>query len=203
MARTHLKPRLIFDRCTDFPVQQRFQVPGSGSLIEPIRSGLHERKEELVALMDAHLTDDARALPDGPFSAPEDQNRYRLTLPRKIPRSTRPSKVREAVADLETLTLLHGQLEEILPVLGPGPGGVRHFAGRVLRSKVFQVQRRRDGDRCIHAAAFVEHQFCRSQDNLIDLWLRFMAGFQPAALRHHTASLLETRGKQQMKRTAA
>ena len=27
MARTHLKPRLMFDRCVDFLVQKRFQVP--------------------------------------------------------------------------------------------------------------------------------------------------------------------------------
>ena len=197
MARTHLKPRLIFDRCVDFLVQQRFQIPKSGSLIELIRSGLHERKAELVALMDAHLADDARALLDSLFTTTEDQSRYRLTLLKNIPQSTRPSKVREAAADLQTLTLLHGQLEDILSVLGLGPGGVRYFAGSVLRSRVFQVQRRRDGDRYIHAAAFVEHQFYRSQDNLIDLWLRVMAGFQLSALRQHADSLLETRSKQQ------
>ncbi len=197
MAQTHLKPRLIFDRCVDFLVQQRFQIPRSGSLIELIRSGLHERKAELVALMEAHLTDDARALLDSLFTAPEDQNRYRLTLLRKIPQSTRPSKVGEAVADLETLTLLHGRLEEILSVLGLGSAGVRYFAGSVLRSRVFQLQRRKDGDRYIHAAAFVEHQFCRSHDNLIDLWLRVMAGFQSTALRQHADRMLETRSKHQ------
>ena len=121
MARTHLKPRLMFDRCVDFLVQKRFQVPRSGTLVELIRSGLHERKSELVALMDAHLTDDARALLDSLFTAPEDRNRYRLTLLKKTPQSTRPSKDREAVADLETLTQLHDRLEEILSVLGLGP----------------------------------------------------------------------------------
>ena len=71
--------------------------------------------------MDANLTDDARALLDSLFTAPEDQNRYRLTLLKKIPQSTRPSKVGEAAADLETMTLLHDRLEEILFALGLGP----------------------------------------------------------------------------------
>ena len=197
MARIHLKPRIMFDRCVDFLVQRRFQVPGPGVLIEQIRSGLQTRKVDLIALMDAHLTDDARGLLDSLFTAPEGQNRYRLTLLKKLPQSTRPSKVREAAADFETLKLLHDQLEDILSVLGLGSAGVRYFAGSVLRSKVFQIQRREDSDRHIHAAAFIEHQFHRCQDNLIDLWLRVMATFQAKVAREHADSLLENRRQQQ------
>ena len=57
MARIHLKPRLIFDRCVDFLIQRRVLVPKAGTLFELIRAGLHERKAELVAQMDAHLGD--------------------------------------------------------------------------------------------------------------------------------------------------
>ncbi|MDE0304964.1 MAG: DUF4158 domain-containing protein [Albidovulum sp.] len=64
MARIHLKPRLMFDRCVDFLVQRRFQVPRSGVLIEWIRSGLQTRKAEFIALMDAHPADDVRGLLD-------------------------------------------------------------------------------------------------------------------------------------------
>ena len=39
-ARTHLKPRLSFDRCVYFLIQRRVQVPRSGVLLELIRSGL-------------------------------------------------------------------------------------------------------------------------------------------------------------------
>jgi hypothetical protein len=69
---THLKPRLIFDRCIDFLIQRRVQVPKSGTLLELVRSGLQARKAELVALMDAHLTDEARGLLDDLFTAPEE-----------------------------------------------------------------------------------------------------------------------------------
>ena len=73
MARTHLKPRLIFDRCVDFLIQRRVQVPRAGTLLELIRSGMQARKTELVALMDAHLTDEARGLLDDLFTAPDDR----------------------------------------------------------------------------------------------------------------------------------
>ena len=87
--------------------------------------------------MDARQTDDVRGLLDSLFAAPEGQNRYRLTLLKKLPQSTRPSKVRKAAADFETLKLLHGHLGVILSVLGLGPAGGGYFAGSVLRSRVF------------------------------------------------------------------
>ena len=56
LARIHLKPRQMFERCVDFLVQHRFQVPRSGVLVELIRSGLQTRKVGLIALMDVHPT---------------------------------------------------------------------------------------------------------------------------------------------------
>jgi len=108
MARTHLKPRLIFDRCVDFLIQRRVQVPKSGVLLELIRSWLHTRKAELIALMDAHLIDEARNLLDDFFATPDDQNRYRLTLLKKLSQSTKPMRIKEDVADFETMTALYG-----------------------------------------------------------------------------------------------
>jgi TnpA family transposase len=197
MARTHLKPRLIFDRCVDFLVQRRVQVPRSGVLLELIRSGLQVRKAELIGLMDAHLSDDARALLDDLFTTADDQNRYRLTLLKKLSQSTKPTKIKEAIADFETLTVLHDKLRGTLAALDLGVSGVRYYAGSVLRSEMFQIQRRAASDRYIHAAAFVGHQFYRIQDNLIDLWLSVMASFQAAATREHNERLLETRKEQQ------
>ena len=63
----------------------------SGVLLELIRSRLQARKVELIALMEAHLTDDARALLDELLTTPDDQNRYRLTLLKKLPQSARPT----------------------------------------------------------------------------------------------------------------
>ena len=197
MARAHLKPPLIFDRCVDFLVQRRVQVPKSGVLLEQIRSGLHARKAELVALMDAQLTDDARALLDDLFTTAENQNRYRLTLLKKLSQSTRPTRIKEAIADFETLAALHDRLHGVLAALELGTAGIRYHAGSVLRSEMFQIQRREDNDRHIHAAAFVVHQFHRSQDNLIDLWLSVMASFQATATREHNEFVLESRKRQQ------
>lgn len=193
MARMHLKPRLIFDRCVDFLIQHRIQVPSVRNLADMIRDGLHARKNELVTLMDAHITDDARDLLDDLFTAPEEQNRYRLTLLKKLSQSTKPTRIKEGIADFETLAALYDRLEGILSILELGVAGTRYFAGSVMKSRIFQLQQRTEVDRYIHAAAFVAHQHFRTQDNLIDLWLSVMASFQTRAKREHKEKLLEHR----------
>lgn len=200
MARMHLKPRLIFDRCVDYLIQRRVQVPRSGVLLELIRSGLQAHKAELIKQMDECLTDDARALLDELFTAPDDQNRYRLTLLKKLSQSTKPTKIKEAVADYETLTGLHDRLRGTLEALDLGVAGIRYYAGSVLRSEVFQIQRRTAADRHIHAAAFVAHQFYRTQENLIDLWLSVMGAFQARVSSEQNERLLENRAAQQAAR---
>ncbi|WP_108650941.1 Tn3 family transposase [Dongshaea marina] len=197
MARTHLKPRLIFDRCIDYLIQRRVQLPRAGVLLELIRAGLQARKMELIELMDTHLTDEARALMDDLFTTANNQNRYRLTLLKKLSQSTKPTKIKEAITDYKTLSTLYGQIEETLTALNLGVAGIRYYAGSVLRSEMFQIRRRTESDRYIHAAAFVGHQFYRTQDNLIDLWLSVMASFQAKATREHNELLIKGHKKQQ------
>ena len=137
MARMHLKPRLIFDRCIDFLIQRRIQVPTVRSLTDMIRAGLQERKIELVVLMDFHLTYEARTLLDELFTASDDQNRYRLTLLKKLSQSTKPTRIKESISDFEILAVLYSQLEGILSVLDLGIAGIRYYAGSVMKSDVF------------------------------------------------------------------
>lgn len=197
MARMHLKPRLIFDRCVDFLIQHRVQVPSAYRLNDLIRAGLHDRKAELIALMDSQLPAEARHLLDDLFTASDDQNRYRLTLLKKLSQSTSPSRIKEAVADFEILSELHYRLDAVLSILDLGTAGIRYFAGSVLRSEIFQMQRRERNDRHLHAAAFVAHQFYRCQDNMIDLWLSVIASFKSAAARDYQEALLQERKNQQ------
>lgn len=197
MARMHLKPRLIFDRCVDFLIQHHIQVPTARRLMDLIRSGLHGRKSELVALMNRHLSDGTRNLLNDLFTTPDDQNQYRLTLLKKLSQSTKPTRIKEAVADFEVLSDLYDRLAAVLSKLDLGTAGIRYFAGSVLRSEIFQMQRRDQNDRYIHAAAFVAHQFYRCQDNMIDLWLGIMASFTSASKREYQETLAQDRKDQQ------
>ena len=210
MAKTYLKPKLILGRCVDFLIQKRIQVPKSWALTELIRTGLQEHKFCLVNLMDTHLDESTRCLLDDLFSllddlfsllddlftTPDDQNRYRLTLLKRLSQSTRPSRVKESITDFETLFELHSTLDNTISMLNLGYEGIRYCAGSVIRSRMFQLQQRSETDRYIHAAAFIAHQFFRIQDNLADTFLSVMATFQNTATRNYKDYLFEQRKTQ-------
>jgi len=196
MAKTYLKPKLIFDRCTDFLIQKRIQVPSARTLSDLIRVGLQGHKSALITLMSVHLTDTPRQLLEDLFTQPDAQNYYRLTLLKKLSQSTKPTRVKESIADFGTLSALYLQLESILAALNLGHAGIRYYAGSVIRARMFQLQQRSKADRNIHAAAFVAHQFFRIQDNLTDLFLSVMATFQTVATREHKEHLFEQRKTQ-------
>ena len=196
MAKNYLKPKLILDRCIDFLIQKRIQIPSARTLSDLIRTELQDHKASLVALMEKHLDDPTRDLLDNLFTAPDDQNRYRLTLLKKFSQSTKPSRVKESIADFEILSELYHKLDNTLSKLDLGYEGVRYYAGSVLRSRMFQLQRREANDRYIHATAFIAHQFFRIQDNLADIFLSVMTTFQNTATRHHKDHLFEQRKAQ-------
>ena len=78
-------------------------------------------------------------------------------------------------------------------MLNLGSAGIRYYAGSVIRSRIFQLQKRSETDRYIHATAFIAHQFFRIQDNLVDVFLSVMATFQTRASREHKDYLFEQR----------
>ncbi len=117
----------------DFLTQKRIQIPRARTLSGLIRSGLHERKAELIAMMDSNLTDETRCLLDDLFSSPDDQKHYRLTLLKKMSQSTKPSRIKECIADYKVLFILYKQLDSIFSVLDLGHAGIRYYAGSVIK----------------------------------------------------------------------
>ena len=186
MARVHLKPRLIFfGHCIDFLVANRIQLPGARRLTDLIRAGLSERKENLMRPADTNLSTDLRATLDSLFVQEDGGNRYRLTLLSRISQSTRPGKIRKTAADLEVMTDLYGKIAPVLEILDIGSEGIRHYAGGVHRSEVFQLQRRSDADRYLHAIAFIADQHHRLQDAMVDMLLSVMQSFRTTVDREH------------------
>lgn len=193
MACVHLKPRIIFGHCIDFLIANRIQLPGARRLTDLIRARLSERKEDLIRLVDTNLPPDLRATLDGLFVQEDGGNRYLLTLLSRISQSTRPGKIRKTAADLEILTDLYGRIAPVLEILDIGSEGVRHYAGGVHRSEMFQLQRRSDADRYLHAIAFIADQHHRLQDAMVDMLLSVMQSFRTTVDREHKEEVFTQR----------
>ncbi len=196
MVRAHLKPRLIFGRCLDVLVQNKVQIPGTRRLTDIIRSQINLRKRQLAKLVETHLAPSTREKLDELFTTGESESRYRLTLLKKQSQSTKPTKIRESVADFQTICALYHEIAPVLEMLDLGLDGVRYYAGSVLRSEIFQIRRRSDADRHIHTLAFIAHQHHRLQDNLVDVLLSVVQTSQNTAQRAHKDKVYEERQTQ-------
>jgi hypothetical protein len=75
--------------------------------------------------------------------------------------------------------------------------GIRYYAGSVLKSQIFQITRRSDEDRYVHAIAFIAHQYYRLQDNLVDVLLGAVQTAQNSAKRDHKEQVYNQRKAQE------
>jgi hypothetical protein len=187
----YLKPRLIFERCSDCLIQKRVALPQSWTLCELIRESLQSHKQSLILRMNNYMTPETEALLESLFVREDKKQSYQLTLLKKLSQSTKPAKVREYVADFHVIAELHEKLSGALDILQLKQAGMRYYAGSVMRSQIFQIQQRSEADRYIHAVAFVAHQYYRMQDNLVDIFLNVMTAFQTTIANERKDKALE------------
>lgn len=197
MSSYYLKPRLIFDRCSDILIQKHITLPESWTLCELIRQSLQTHKQTLMLLMSNHLNPETSVLLDSLFTRDQEEQSYRLTLLKRLSQSTKPTKIREFVADFHVIAELYEKLSDTLDMLKLGSVGIRYYAGSVMRSQIFQIQQRSRADRYIHAVAFVAHQYYRMHDNLVDIFLNVMTGFQTTITNERKENALEQQKIQQ------
>jgi len=194
MVCTQLKPRLIFGRCIDILIQNRIQLPNSRRFTDLIRKSLNQRKLELIELIEQNISDETRELLEELFvqtatneadDSPSVNTRYKLTLLKRISQSTKPTKIKERVADLQLLESLYNKLKPIIDILNFNHESTRYYAGSVIKSKIFQLNQRSDEDRYVYVIAFIEYQYYQLQDNLVDVLLSAIRTFQNSASREH------------------
>lgn len=193
----YLKPRLIFERCSDWLIQKRIALPQSWTLCELIRESLQSHKQSLIHRMNNYMTPETKDLLDSLFVREDKKQSYQLTLLKRLSQSTKPSKVREYAADFHAIEELHARLSGALDILQLKQSGIRYYAGSVMRSQIFQVQQRSETDRYIHAVAFVAHQYYRMQDNLVDIFLSVMTAFQTTIANERKDRTLEAQQEKQ------
>ena len=119
LVRFQVKPKVIFWRCVDVLFfREKIEVPSYTRLTKLILGAISQRSQELAAIVEQTLTQDVRALleslltqePLEGTSVPGKASAYKLTLMKKLSQSTKPSKVKERVADLVLVEGLYHQL---------------------------------------------------------------------------------------------
>ena len=193
LLRSQIKPKVIFWRCVDVLIREKIEVPGYFPLADQILSAIKTQNQTLAATIERTLDTATRAVLDDlltqePLAGDTVHGKtsaYKLTLMKKLSQSTKPSKVKERVADLDLVRGLYHQLSPALQAIALKPGGIQYYAHSVIRSEIFQLTRRGDPERYLHLLAFIAHQYYRLQDNLVDVLLASLRSFQNGAIREH------------------
>jgi TnpA family transposase len=151
-------------------------------------------KQELIRGIESGLTDHQRQVLDSLFEKQEvidadnpisQVQRNKLTLLKTFSQSTRPSKIKTNIQDLQTLRKLYQDMEQVIASLDLTHDGMRYYAHSVIKSEIFQVSRRTDEDRYLHVLAFITHQYFRLQDALIDAYVQVLQSTLNSVQREH------------------
>jgi Domain of unknown function (DUF4158) len=193
VVQSHLKPKLIFFGAVEVLVRDKVEVPGYFPLAALILTAINQHNRRLTATFESLLTQETRALLDALLvqesaedgSPPGKTVAYKLTSMKKLSQSTKPSKVKERVADLKLVHERFRLLNPVLDHLNLGPDGIQYYAYGVIKAEIFQLTRRGAHERYLHLTAFIAHQYYRLHDNLVDVLLSSLRSFQNSAQREH------------------
>jgi hypothetical protein len=193
LVQSHLKPKLIFSRALEVLVREKIEVPGYFPLAALILTAINRHNRQLTATVEELLTPATRALLDALLlqertdaaPTPGSNAAYKLTLMKKLSQSTKPSKVKERVADLKLVDERFRLLKPVLDQLCLGQDGTQYYAYGVIKAQIFQLTRRGEHERYLHLIAFIAHQYYRVHDNLVDVLLSSLQSFQNSAQREH------------------
>ncbi len=198
MVKSQLKPQLIFFRCIDLLRQVKVELPSCRRLSLLILDVLNRYKRDLSQIIHESISEETQILLDQLFVQKEDSrtSQYRLTLLKKISQSSKPTKVKERIEDLNFIADLYEKIKTILETTGLKHEGIKYFAGSVLKSQIFQLNQRSSEDRYVHVICFIAHQYFRLQDNLVDVLLSVVRTFHNSVQREYKDLCFDQRKNQ-------
>jgi len=178
---------------------KKIALPSYNALASLIVDGVGLHQRTLTQIIDGCLTEGQRGKLDkllekepGGTNA-EEGWRYRITLLKKPYQSTRPSKVKANLADLDILQAHYLELKPVVDRLGLSYECIRHYAYAVIKSQVAQISRRADEPRYLYLIAFVIYQTFKLNDTLIDTLLLATQAAVNAAEKAHKEAYYQER----------
>ena len=197
-----MKPRFMFMSLVDFLREKRIEVPNYNILSEVITNALKFFERRLLSSIEKHLTLGKRHLLDELLDISEEYlteekqdlkiKRYKVTLLKKSNQSTKPSKIRENIHDMECLKALFHKLEPIIDHLDLAPEVISYYAQLLIKSQIFQISRRED-NKYLLLIAFVIHQYYRLNDVLVEILIQASQTAINTSAREHKESFYEAR----------
>jgi len=176
LIRVQLRPKLVLLAIIQLLTRKKIEIPSYNVLADMIVAALNQHQRLLNEIIDDCLTATQRTKLDELLEKESGDGtdegwRYHLTLLKRPFQSTKPSKIRANLADLDTLQSLYLDLRPVVARLNLSYEHIRYYAYSVIKAQIPQVSRRADEDRFLHLIAFVVYQTFKLNDTLIDTLL--------------------------------
>ncbi len=202
LSSNQMKPRSLFISLVDFLRSKKIEVPSYYSLSEIITDALNVAERKVLDLIEKLISSENKRILDNLLSVSEECStegkqdlkikRYRITLLKKSNQSTRPSKIKENIKDLQYIKDIFLKLEPVIKPLKLAPDAIQYYAQIVAKSQVFQIARQ-DRRKYLYLVAFVIHQYYKVNDLLIETLLQSVQMALNVASRDHKEEFYETR----------
>ncbi|MBA2726574.1 MAG: DUF4158 domain-containing protein, partial [Parachlamydiaceae bacterium] len=169
LVRVQFRPKLILLETIKILTQNKIEIPKYYVLADLIIAALNSRQQGLDKIIENHLSKHQYAKLDDllekePGDGVEEGWRYRLTLLKKPNHTTRPSKIKTSLADLDTLQAIYLDIKSVVQHLNLSYECIRYYAYSVIKSQIPQISRRAVEDRYLHLIAFVVYQTFKLND---------------------------------------
>jgi len=172
-----IKPRTMFASLLQFIRMKGVEIPNYYPIAEIITKALRIFENSLIKKLTNILSNEDRKLLDellmlavdssGTVETRTKSNAYKLTLLKRFNHSAKPSKIKENLIDLKFLDALFAKIKPIIQKLELSPSLIKYYASSVIKSQIFQLDRR-ENRKYLMLIAFVVHQHYILNDMLIE-----------------------------------
>lgn len=176
-------PRAVFYSLATFLRSNQIEIPAYFTIASILTEAMRKRDTLLMQIINQNLSPQLQVIFDKMLSINEDSNekRYLLTQLRKSKEVMKPNAIRANMRDYKSLKEYYQQVKPLLLLLDISDEMIGYYAQFVLRSQVFQVNRREN--KYLMLLCFIVYQYRFLGDLLVDTFLRATQQFENAAKR--------------------
>lgn len=179
LCRTHVNPRVAFGVLVEFLSEKRVEGVPYYVIQEVISEAINDNETGLADSLSALLSDEQKEILDGLLEpepddsglSPIENSRSKLTILRTINHSLKPQKIKDSVSRFLFFKTTYEQLLPVYKQMNLSAETIRYFAETAIRGQSFQFKRREDS-RFLYLICFVEYQYFRYNDVLIDVFVQ-------------------------------
>lgn len=199
LVKKQLKPKSVFLLLIQLILSKRIEIPRYHMLSEIITNAFNEFEKSLAKKIESYLEPAHQKLLDTLLERENNDipsatiKRYKWTLLKRISQSTRASKVKENIKDLQTIHEIFYSIQSVVEKMDLSPTIIHYYANWAKKARIFHIVSKSEWKRHLYFLTFIIHQYYVLQDVLVDTLLSSVQSAKNSALREHKETYFEKR----------